>query len=339
MSKNWYQNFLKSLVQESQDYERGGTQKDEYSPEEVVTVPCPLCRSEERRIIYTEHGVVGITRCLSCSLIYTSPRVRSPEKDFWGNIDKYYAEARLIFEGKAHHCREPNFIEELELIGSHKPRGRLLDIGCNMGMFLYLARKRGWEVVGMEPSPSLSQLATERFGLKVYNCFIDGVPRSEYGFFDVITISDVLEHDCDPLPFLKKVNQLLADDGIIYIKVPNAKWNLFKQKVLGFMGRRPKQGIWASCDHVVHYTHATLDRILEKSGFHIIKVTIAKPMQPPVWHEYVGHYYQYPSPWFLDWKRHIGRLAFYWLSWLEYLLRLGSIGDLAPNIVVLSEKK
>ena len=31
-----------SLVKESQDYERGGTQKDHYTDADVVTVACPL---------------------------------------------------------------------------------------------------------------------------------------------------------------------------------------------------------------------------------------------------------------------------------------------------------
>ena len=62
-------------------------------------------------------------------------------------------------------------MEELELIETYVPeKGRFLDVGCNMGMLLRLARCRGWEPVGVEPSPALHRIATEELGLTVHNC-------------------------------------------------------------------------------------------------------------------------------------------------------------------------
>jgi SAM-dependent methyltransferase len=327
------------LVKESNDYERGGTQKDEYTAEEVKVVPCPLCGGEKRNRIYTEHGSIGISQCLSCSLIYTCPRFEFPEQIYWGDARKYYAEARLIFEGKAPHHRDPNYLEELELIGRYKSAGRFLDVGCNMGMLLRHVRRLGWTAVGVEPSPSLSKLAIEQFGHNVYNCFLHELPESEMSAFDVIALSDVFEHISDPLPFLKEVARFLAPDGVVYVKVPNARWNLFKQRMLARMGRRPKQGIWDSYEHVVHYTDDTLRKMLERAGYEILRVTIGKPVQTPVWQQYVGAYYQYQSPWLLDWKRRLGRSVCYWLSWPELWLRFGSIGYFAPNIVAVVKKR
>jgi len=326
------------LITESLDYERGGTQKDEYLPEEVVAVPCPLCGSDNKQRIYTEHGAIGISRCLSCSLLYASPRIKSPEQIYWGDADAYYSEARLIFEGKASHHRDPNYLEELQLIESYKPSGKFLDVGCNMGMLLRLAKQRGWTAVGVEPSASLSKLATEQLGLTVYNCFLHELPTSEERSFDVIALSDILEHICDPLSFLKEIHRFLAEDGLLYIKVPNGRWNLFKQRVLGLMGRQPQQGVWDSYEHVVHYTDTTLAQMLGRSGFELFRITIAKPVQIPVWEQYVGHYYLYPSPWSLDWKRYTGRSVCYWLSWVERAARGGSIGALAPNLIALARK-
>src|SRR4051794_12777178 len=120
---------------QSQDYERGGLQKYEYSAEEVVEVPCPMCGSASGKTICTEYGAIGVKQCAECSLIYTSPRINEPEKVYWGDADKYIAEARMIFSGKAPHHRDPNYSEELDLIEQHVPgRGRFMDVGCNMGM-------------------------------------------------------------------------------------------------------------------------------------------------------------------------------------------------------------
>jgi SAM-dependent methyltransferase len=321
-------------------YERGGTQKDEYSPDEVVSVPCPLCGSSEGAQLYTEHRSIGIKQCASCSLIYTSPRIRDPEHVYWGEYEKYLTEARLILDGRATHHRDPNYLEELELIERWKPaRGsRFLDVGCNMGMLLRLARERGWTTVGVEPSPALHRIATEHLGLEVYNCLLDEMPAAEHGAFDVVALSDVFEHVTEPREFLRAAAKLMKPDGVLYLKVPNALWNLLKQRLLGRLGRAPGKGVWDSYEHVVHYTDDTLRKMLAAEGFTPLELTFARPIQVPVWHEYVGQYYQYPSPWVLDWRRHLGRLGFYYASALERRLRGGAIGYCAPNLVGVAQR-
>lgn len=117
------------------DYERGGTQRKVYSAADVEEVSCPLCESAERRLLYTERGVLGIVRCQACSLIYVSPRLRNPEQVYWGEASKYVREARLIFEGRAMHHRDRNYLDDLRTIERFKPEGELLDIGTNMGFF------------------------------------------------------------------------------------------------------------------------------------------------------------------------------------------------------------
>ena len=327
-----------SLIKETQDYQRGGTQKDVYADDEVVVVSCPLCGSDDRGEVYREHGALRVSRCLKCSLLYTSSRLRAPEEVYWGSAGAYLEEARLIFEARATHHRDPNYLEELRLIKRYKPGGRFLDVGCNMGMLLRHVQRMGWTGVGVEPSPTLAQLAIEKLGLDVHNCFLNELPDRERASFDVIALSDVFEHICEPVEFLQQVAQYLAPDGIVYIKVPNARWNGFKQTLLRWRGRAPAQGVWDSYEHVVHYTDATLTAMLERAGFDVLQMTIGKPIQLPVWHQYIGRYYLYPSPWHLDWKRHIGRAAFYWLSWAERLARFGSIGWFAPNIVAVARR-
>jgi SAM-dependent methyltransferase len=328
-----------ALIKETQDYQRGGTQKDIYGDDDVVAVPCPLCGSDSRRAVYREHGALQVSQCLTCSLLYTSTRAKDPEHVYWGDVDRYYEEARLIFDGREEHHRDPNYLEELRLIRRFKPSGRFLDVGCNMGMLLRHVKGMGWTGVGVEPSPALSRMARERFGLDVHNCFLSDLPASEEGSFDVVALSDVFEHVTEPIEFLGHAARFLRPDGILYIKVPNARWNMFKQEALRRSGRTPSQGVWDSYEHVVHYTDQTLTKMLERAGFEVLTVAIGKPIQVPVWHEYVGHYYLYPSPLALDWKRQFGRSAFYWASRLERALRGGRVGWFAPNIVAVARAR
>jgi SAM-dependent methyltransferase len=325
-------------IAETGDYVRGGTQKDEYTADEVVEVACPLCGGSERQTLYTEHGAVGVVRCRGCSLIYTSPQIKSPEGIYHGDATVYLDEARLIFEGKAPHHRDPNYRQELHAIEKHRrPPGRFLDVGCNMGMLLRLAKGRGWEAVGVEPSPSLAPLA-KRHGITVHNCFLHELPKSEHGTFDVVALSDVFEHITRPAELLAAAQLAMKPDGILYVKVPNALWSLFKQYALALFGRRPKRGLWDAYEHVVHYTDRTLRAMLEKNGLQVVEIATAPPVQTPNWHELVGHYYQYPTPPLVDFRRKLVRRGFYELGRVERLLRLGSLGYFVPNVVALCRK-
>lgn len=319
------------------NYERGGTQQEAYTESEVKYVPCPLCGESKYRKIYKERGTLGIVRCLRCNLIYVNPRLREPERIYWGDADRYFKEARLIFEGKAKHHRDPNYIQDLKLIYRYKPNGNFLDVGTNMGFFLRNARGRQWYLYGVEPSPSLSELARRYFGLDVKTAFLENA-GFQSDFFDIVSMTDVFEHITEPSKILNEVHRILKPDGILFIKVPNGLFNLFKFYCAKITGRLKNYDIFDSYEHVVHYSQKTLRCMLEKSGYSVLKTFIGKSIQIPVWHNYVGYYYQYPSPWFLDFKRQTARAMLYILSTIEYRIRLNKIGYLAPNIITIAKK-
>lgn len=320
------------------DYEKGGRQKDVYEESDVINVVCPLCGNNEYKKIYKERGVLGIVRCKGCSLIYVSPRLKNPEHVYWGDPQKYFNEARLIFEGKAPHHRDKNYEEDLKLIFKYKPSGKFLDIGTNMGFFLNCAKKWNvWDLWGVEPSPSLSDMARKYFQLNIRTSFLE-----EAGFedesFDVITMTDVFEHIADPSKMLQEIKRILKSDGILFIKVPNGLFNYFKFKMAKLMGRLENYNIFDSYEHVVHYSHKTIEKSLEKNGFKSEEVKIASPIQLPVWHKFVGSFFLYPTPWSLDYMRQTERSLFYYFAKIEYYLRGKRIGYLAPNIVVIARK-
>lgn len=319
------------------NYERGGTQKDTYTESEVVSNLCPLCGLNRYRQIYKERGALGIVRCSSCGLIYVNPRLKAPEKIYWGDADKYFQEAKWIFEGKARHHRDPNYIADLRLIYKYKPSGNLLDIGTNMGFFLRNARGWKWKLYGVEPSSALSQMARKYFALNVKTGFLED-SAFETNFFDVVTMTDVFEHIPEPDKVLKEVSRILKHDGILFIKVPNGLFNLLKFHAARIAGRLKDYDLFDSYEHVIHYSHKTLRYMLKKHGFTVIKTSIGRPIQVPVWHNYVGHYYQYPTPWCLDPKRQSARYILYILSLIEFRIRLNRIGYLAPNIIVIARK-
>jgi SAM-dependent methyltransferase len=124
------------------------------------------------------------------------------------------------FERYYQRCEEPRlwyFQRWLDYLANLRKPGRLLDVGCGIGLFLRAARATGWNVCGVEPS-----LAAGRFhldGLPILRGSLESVLPSER--FDLITFWDVLAHVRDPLQLLRRARELLADDGVVLIKTPN----------------------------------------------------------------------------------------------------------------------
>ncbi len=319
------------------EYLKGGLQKKYYSQDEVVIRNCPFCNSSDYSNIYRERGYIGVVKCKVCGFIYTNPMVKEPEKNYWGDKDKYYEEARLIFNSLAKHHRDENYLQSLRIIEDIKPEGNFLDIGTNMGFFLRHTRGKKWNVFGIEPSPTLSEMARKYFRLSVKTVYLDEAGFKD-NFFDIVTMIDVLEHIPDPKTILLQIRKVLKEDGILFIKVPNGNYSLLKLWMGKITKKLPDYDIFDSYEHLVHYTHKTFKKMLEDCGFKIKKVFIGKPIHCPVWHKYVGHYYQYPSPWILDTKNHILRILFYWISKIEFLLKFGHIGYFASNIIVIAGK-
>ncbi len=306
-----------------------------YTEADTIHVPCPHCEADAPRLLTRQYEVLGVVQCGRCRLLYVTPRLREPDKIYWGKRETYWEEARLVFEGRAAHHRDPNYRADWRRIRRYVPGGRILDVGCNAGFFLRLGRGQGWDLYGVDPSPTLSALAREQFGLNVQEAFLEQADYPE-GFFDVVTLSDVFEHLWQPRAMLAAIRRVLRPDGLLYIKVPNGAFNILKWRLARLARAERSFDLFDAIEHVVHYTEGTLRTMLEGAGFRVEEFAIDPPVQVPVWKAYVGRYYQYPTPWLLDPVLQTARQAFYLASLAEWVLRGGHIGACAPNLVVVA---
>jgi SAM-dependent methyltransferase len=115
----------------------------------------------------------------------------------------------------------PSFNRYLDLIEkAYGKKGKLLDVGAATGFFLDIARSRGWETAGVEPSDHAAGLGRLK-GLDVRTGTLDEFQAADHEF-DVITMWDVLEHVPEPRQTLRQVHHLLKPGGIIAINTPDA---------------------------------------------------------------------------------------------------------------------
>lgn len=135
----------------------------------------------------------------------------------------------------------------------------MLDVGTGGGYFLRICKKLGAETFGVDPS--VEAVATARAqGLDIFHGTIHDFQHA--GQFDVITANQVLEHTPDPVIVLRKMRSLVADEGVIWISVPN--FGCIWSRLLGWR--------WDGADlpyHLVHFGAESLARAGNKAGLRV----------------------------------------------------------------------
>lgn len=108
-----------------------------------------------------------------------------------------------------------------------KPGGRVLDIGCGTGFLLERLAERGFSGVGIDLSPESVAHARRRLAEVGAADRLTAEVGSAYeppdGPFDLIALTDVLEHLEDPRACLAALRAVLAPDGLLVISTPNRR--------------------------------------------------------------------------------------------------------------------
>ena len=193
---------------------------------------CPVCGSEEQDLIYRQRferfasGSIGdgydVVACGACGACFAS---RLPGQ---ARFDEYYEAASKYDLGAtdgqlcAHDAAR--FESLAEWVSEQVPdRTRpVLDVGTATGGFLTQLRGLGFSSLrGVDPSPQAVRLAREEHG---FDAKVGGVDEAQtWGSrFHLICFCAVLEHLLDPRAAIRAAVELLDEDGMILIEVPDA---------------------------------------------------------------------------------------------------------------------
>jgi 2-polyprenyl-3-methyl-5-hydroxy-6-metoxy-1,4-benzoquinol methylase len=104
---------------------------------------------------------------------------------------------------------------------------RVLDVGCGTGFLLERLAGRGYSGVGVDLSPESVAHASRRLAEIGVDDRLSAVVGSAYeppeGPFDLICLTDVLEHLEEPRACLRALRGRLAPDGLLVVSTPNRR--------------------------------------------------------------------------------------------------------------------
>ncbi len=234
---------------------------------------CPLCGSSERKKLYdsnindfdtkdfkitdSQYGKHWtFFKCKSCGFVYSNP---TPTKEL---LEKIYSSIEDPDYDSEEEGRSDNFKRILKRIKKIKNSGTLLDVGAATGIFMKLAKERGFEVEGIEPSLWAAKKAEEKYGFKIHNTTFENFETDKK--YDIITMLDLIEHVENPLEILKKANSLLNKNGLLVLVTPDIDSLLRKITGSRWWHFRPP--------HVNFFNIKSLKFALNKEGFEIISI-------------------------------------------------------------------
>jgi SAM-dependent methyltransferase len=147
---------------------------------------------------------------------------------------------------------------------------RLLDVGCNEGRNLDFFGRSGFRAEGVEPNPVACEVA-QALGLRAHLGNLSDLPANE--LFDVIVMSNVLEHMQNPTEALEQAWERLRPGGEVWISCPNAQSWLRHRFGSAWIN-------WHPPFHLVHFTGDALGALLRRVGF---EVTELRTITPALW--------------------------------------------------------
>lgn len=249
------------------------------------SINCSVCGSDENRYLgvreslsfksYSQPFQLKIYQCKVCGLIYPNPFPFPSEAQFQENYkapEQYFPNSlsEELFDLKL------KTLKKIEKI-NNKKKGKLLDVGCGRGEFVYIANKIGWDATGTEVSGSFVNYGKNNFGIDIKLGTLDDINFPAESF-DVVVLNSVIQNALDPKHLLEQIHRILKTDGIIFIETANNDSLIYKAgdlyyKLKGQQKTTHLSPMWPAYQ-VYGFTPKTLRMILKNTGFDIIKLYV-----------------------------------------------------------------
>ncbi len=159
-----------------------------------------------------------------------------------------------------------DFLKFMDTLLQQRPQLQsFLEIGSGGGYLLKKLKHRGYQVLGIDPSPVAVRNA-KACNVDVINDFYP-VSGQTINPVDCIYHYDVLEHVSDPVAFLTAHKKELKPDGIVILAVPDCTLSVRKGDISMVLH-----------EHINYFDEESLANTIKAAGFDLLHIQPSKKM-------------------------------------------------------------
>lgn len=267
-------------------------------------IPCDFCNSTKFKTLFVSKDYVfnnipgnfKIVKCLNCKLVYTNPRLKAEELNKHYSREVKYGEPSIhdgqilktqsIYNSKyltnfynypickkrliykiifyPYYLRKRRSQKRTQSLPTYIQNGKVLEIGCSYGHYLFQLKNLGWNVKGVELNKEAVDYA--KFFLKLDVINMDIYSFHPDGLFDIIYLRMVLEHMESPKVILNKCYSWLKPTGKLVLIIPD--FSGIEVKIY----KKYAHSLHVPY-HLYHFTPDSIKKYLESLGFKKIRFT------------------------------------------------------------------
>ncbi|MGB7294249.1 MAG: methyltransferase domain-containing protein [Candidatus Aminicenantales bacterium] len=212
---------------------------------------------DQIKITDSQYGQTwDLSVCAGCGHIFANP---CPTPDHLAAL--YSRVEDSLYEEEAA-GRSKNFLRILRRLEKLIPqKGILFDVGAATGILLDLARRRGWEPAGIEPSSWAVRVALEKYRLDILEGRLETAPLPN-NRYEAVTMVDFIEHTPVPFEAMRKASAILKPAGVLVLVTPDIHSRAARLAGRRWWHLRPA--------HVAFFSRRSLDALFRRAGFSVV---------------------------------------------------------------------
>lgn len=239
--------------------------------ESELIIKCPLCNEYAKLVYdkypgYQEGSVFELYHCASCDTTFTMPRkdvneiyeliYKNGENVRWYNRYWRYADVvkrknkpfDYLVESEVAYWAVKESLRQIATKRGNSPL--ILEFGCGLGYLTYSLNKEGYNIKGLDISHEAIDYAIRNYG-DFYVCAeLNMYSATHEREYDVIIMTEVIEHLNDVNSIMKYLKGLLKSNGKIILTTPNKSF--YPKTMLWATDLPPVHCWWLSEDSISH---------------------------------------------------------------------------------------